>query len=166
MKNKSAIFFAFLLAIGFTFNACGSKKVNISDKSKKFFGKKWTYDSEATRTAVLTKTGKTTGIKNLKDIKLKGDVKKGLDYLTHKTLYFAADKKGRGIGYLMSTGKGLLKSKVTGWMKWNAGETEFTLSPTKKNYKTKTYKLVEITANKMVILDKASKTNTPEIWKR
>ncbi|MBP7585427.1 MAG: hypothetical protein KBA61_15405 [Spirochaetes bacterium] len=143
------------------------KKVEISEKSKQLFGKTWSYDAEATRTAVLTKAGEATGIKNLKDIQVKGDVKTMVDYATAKTLLFGEDKKGGGAAYALSTGKGFLKSTNSGWVKWNSDETAFTLSPADKNrYKEITYKVVEMTPSKLVILDSASTTETPEIWTR
>ena len=166
-KSKTIVVLAVISSLLLV--ACGGgkkKKLVISEKTKSLFGAKWTYDQEATRTAVLTKTGKATGIKNLKDIKLKGDVKKMADAFTHRTLYFAKDKKDRGIGYFTTTGKGILQSKSSGWLNWNADESEFTLAPTDKKRKSVTYKLVSVDAKKLVILNKASKTNTPEVWVR
>ncbi len=154
-----------LFFIGFSVTGC-KKEVKISEKSKQLFGTAWVYDAEATRTEVLTKSGEATGIKNLKDIKLQGDVKKMAEALTAKSIFFAADKQGRGIGYIQTTGKGILKSEISGWLTWNQDETSFTLTPTDKKHQPSTYKVVEISPNKLLILNDASKTNTPEIFKR
>jgi len=165
MKRSFLSFALIVVLLLCTLVAC-KPKAKISEKSKQLFGGVWTYDAEATRTEVMKKAKDATGIKNLDEIKLEGDVKTMADAVSAKTLYFAADKEGRGIGYIRTTGKGILQNKVTGWMKWNADETAFTLEPPDAKGKPLTYKLIELTANRLVILSSESSTDTPEVYIR
>ena len=140
---------------------CKSKpKVKpLSAKSKILIKKAWKYNREASNTDALTKAGKATGIKNLKDIKLKGDVKKGVDYLTAKTLFFTFQKKSGDQVYQVTSGKGLLQSKKTGYWKWSADESELTLfkAGTKEKTGGTTYAVKELTDSKLVLKKEGSK---------
>lgn len=139
-----------------------AQRVTISEKSKKLFGKVWIYDIKATQKAILAKSVKNTDIK---EIEVK-DVKKMEDYLTARSLYFAADKQGRGVGFYLTIGKGPLKQKISGWVEWNKTETQMTLSPAKQKNKRATYTVVEILPNKLILLDKESITQIPWIFRR
>ncbi len=142
--------------------------VVISEKSKQLFGAAWTYDTEATRRTVMQKAHDSLGggIKNIKDIRLEGDVKKMADALTAQTLYFAADKQGRGVGFLLTEGKGLLAQKTDGWATWNADETILTLTPTNSQRKPMVYTVHELTAKRLVMLPAQTATETPEVFTR
>lgn len=139
-----------------------------TEKIRLLFGAPWVYDTEATRVTVMQKAHDALGggIKNLKDIQLKGDVKKMADALSAREIYFAEDKKGRGVGYVLTTGKGLLSDKSDGWLTWSDDETQLTLTPTDKKRKTMVYTLVEVGAKKLVILHDKASTGTPEVYTR
>ncbi len=165
MNAKKIIIVSLAVSLAVFMTACGKKKAKISAKSKSLFKKVWTYDAEAKRLAVAEKAGKATGIKNLKDVKLTGDVGKAAKALSHTTLQFGADTKGRGVYYIKKVGTGFLQSKEVGWVRWNADETEITFEPPKNSKKpNKTYKVVSISGTKLVLLDKASTTDTPDIY--
>ena len=151
-------------------SACKSKKSKpkappLSAKSKLLMGKSWKYDAEAARTSGLKAAGKATGIKNLGKIKLKKDVKKMADYLSAKKLYFWVDKKKGRLSWMRKTGKGFLSSKVTGWVKWNSGETMITLQGWgKRKGKDEFYKIKVLTPKKLVWLKVGAKV--PQFWTR
>jgi hypothetical protein len=140
---------------------CGAKNEvkPLSAKSKMLIKKNWSYDREASNTDALTKAGKATGIKNLKDIKLKGDVKKAADFLTAKTYLFAFNEKTKEFVYQVTSGKGMLKSKKTGYWKWNADETGLTLFKVGTKEKTggTSYTIKELTDKKLVLQKEDSK---------
>ena len=140
----------------------------ISEKSKLLFGSAWTYDTEATRRTVMQKAHDSLGggIKNIKDIRLEGDVKKMADALAAQTLLFAADKQGRGVGFLLTEGKGLLAQKTEGWATWNTDETVLTLTPTNNKRKPMVYTVQELSAKRLVMLPAETATETPEVFTR
>ncbi len=147
---------AMVLAATLAVNCGGKKKGTISAKGKQLMGKTWKYDAEASQTASLTKAGKASGIKNLKDIKLKGDVKKIAGMFTAETLFFAKDKKKGTLAYVQTKGKSLLKSKRTGWVKWSDNQNTINLAAWKKGQKDLVYTVKELTANKLVLVSKAN----------
>ena len=156
--------FGVLLLMALSILATGCKKKpkapELSAKSKTLIKKVWKYNREASNTDALTKAGKASGIKNLKDIKLKGDVKKGVDFLTAKTLWFTFQKKSGDLVYQVTTGKGLLQSKKTGYWKWNADESMITLfkAGTKEKTGGTNYAVKEMSDTKMVLQKEGSKT--------
>ncbi len=169
MRNQLAGFY-FVFAILLALSACKKPPVAvvISEKSKQLFGAAWTYDTEATRRTVMQKAHDSLGggIKNIKDIRLEGDVKKMADALAAQTLLFAADKQGRGVGFLLTEGKGLLAQKTEGWATWNADETVLTLTPTNSKRKPLVYTVKELTARRLVMLPADTATETPEVFTR
>ena len=149
-----------LIAVG-----CKKGKPEMSAKSKLLMKKTWKLNAEASRTAALTKAGKATGITNLKDIKLKGDVKKMANFVSAKTLYFGFEKNGTKLVFQKTTGKSLLKSTVTGYWKWNKGETGVTLIGAGKNKgKDTQYTVQEVTEKKLILVN--DKTKVPEVYTR
>ena len=139
---------------------CGKEEPKpLSAKSKMLIKKNWSYNREASNTDALTKAGKATGIKNLKDIKLGGDVKKGVDFLTAKTLLFAFNEKTKEYVYQVTSGKGLLKSKKTGYWKWNADESGLAMfkAGTKEKTGGTNYTVKELTDKKLVLQKEGSK---------
>jgi hypothetical protein len=139
-----------------------------TEKIRQLFGQAWVYDTEATRVTVMQKAHDALGgaIKNVKDIQLKGDVKKLADAFGARELYFAPDSKDRGVGYVLTTGKGLLASKSDGWLTWNDDETQLTLTPTNTKLKPMLYTLQELTPKRLVILSTTSVTDTAEVYTR
>lgn len=159
-NTKHTLAVATAIAVALTMGAaCGKKKKEISAKGKQLMGKSWKYDTEASRTANLTKAGSATGIKNMKDIKLKGDVKKMADYLSAKSLFFGEDKKGGGLAFQITTGKGLLKSKKTGYAELSADDSQVTMKGWgKEKGKDTVYKIDELSASKLQWTNVATKT--------
>lgn len=163
---------AISLALTCTFLLIACKKtpaiVVITEKSKQLFGAAWVYDTEATRRTVMQKAHDSLGggIKNIKDIRLEGDVKKMADAFAAQTLVFAADKQGRGIGFLLTEGKGLLAQKTEGWATWNTDETVLTLTPTNSKRKPLVYTVKDIKPNRLEMLPEGTATETPEIFTR
>lgn len=169
MRTKSALLCLVSIAL-LSVTACKKPPaaVAISEKSKQLFGPTWVYDTEATRRTVMQKAHDSLGggIKNIKDIRLEGDVKKMADALSSQTLLFAADKQGRGVGFLLTEGKGLLAQKTEGWATWNGDETVLTLTPTNNKRKPLVYTVQELTAKRLAMLPTGTATETAEVFTR
>jgi len=126
----------------------------------------WNLDTEAQRTNTLTKAGDLTGITNLKDIKLKKDVKKIADFLSAKTLYFGKEKDGNRLVYQETKGSGFLKSKTTGYWDWNKDETLLILTYKENNKeKTKKYLVKELNDKRLVLLKENADFPILELYK-
>ena len=147
--------------------SCKKPVQPITEKGRQLMGKTWTYDTEATRRTVMQKAHDSLGggIKNIKDIRLGGDVKKMADALSAQTLTFWPDQNGRGMAFLLTEGQGFLMQKTEGIATWNADETLLTLTPDNKR-KPLVYTVKELTANKLVILPEKTATETAEVYLR
>lgn len=150
LKNTLVACFALVLAVGMT--ACGGKK--ISAKTKQLMNKRWVYDAEATRAEAGKALNKSTGIKNASDVtNLKGDVKTIGNLLMNHTLQIYKSKKGK-LAWQRSKGKGVLSSKVRGFFKWkDKDETEMVLMGYNGKGKDATFKIEEMTDNKLVLIN-------------
>ena len=160
MKKLTIASWTILLVLSLV--SCGGKG-NLNEKDKLLQGKSWVFDDAASRKAILTKTGNITGIKNLKDIEFKGDVGKMVQYLSHKSLIFFSDKKTGKAAYQLQSGKGLLASKELGWIKWNQDLTEMSMQ---RGETVKTYLIISISDNTLIMQKKDGYTKTAEIWRR
>jgi len=167
--TKRIIFIATASVLAlFIMASCGKKKDKCDFPECTVLMKKtWKFDAEAVRTFALTKAGKNSGITNLKDIKLKKDVKKIADFLQAKSLYFAYGKGkfSHRLVCAVTTGKSLLKSKRTGYWKLvdNGKTLQIDLYGRKKVEKL-SYKILELTEKKFAILKKGA--TVPEVYVR
>ena len=131
---------------------------------KLLMNKTWKLDAEAVRTYALTKAGKTSGIKNLKDIKLKKDVKKIADFLQSKKIYFShgSGKYKHRLVCSVTIGKSILKTKRTDYWKLSNNKKIMIDLYGKKEVEKISYKVIELKKDKLVILKEGSVV--PEIY--
>ncbi len=157
------VFLMFAVVVG-----CAKKKDTCdSAKCKQIMKKVWKLDPEAVRTYTMKKAGKMSGIKNLKDIKLKKDVKKFADFLQSKSIYFnyGSGKYSHRLVCRVTRGKGLLKSKRTGYWKLTDNDTKLKIKLYGgKKIENITYKIVEMSEKKLVLMDENIKVKVPEIY--
>ncbi len=154
-KQTTASFVALCIIVVFIIG-CGKKKDECKSAScKLLMEKSWVYDAEAARTEALTLAGKKSGIENLKDIKLKKDVKKFADYISAKKLYFGygKDKYCHRLVCSVRTGKGIIASKRTGYWKLSDDGKKLSIDLYgKKKIEKITYKILKLEKNKLVML--------------
>ena len=132
----------------------GDAKVDVPPEAVPLMDKRWTYDAEASRTANLTKAGEATGIKNLKDIKLGGDVKTIVDFFSEKSLRFYAYGQ---LMYEVSYSMGDTEHAPFSM----AGKTLTLYEPGNQD-KSETFTVQEASANKLVLVN--DRTRVVEIY--
>ncbi len=156
-----------ILSLVIIFTSCGGGKAS-SEKSKKLISKKWTLDTKETRKLAATQAEKTTGITNLEEIELKGDVKSIVDAVSNKVIVFGKDTKDPSkLSYQITFGTPPLTTSVLGYWDWNADETKIIMkewdSQANKEKEPKTYSVQELTENRLVLmLDE--KGFSPEVY--
>ncbi len=149
-----------------------TRMANMSSKAKQLMKKRWQYDPAAVRieAAKAAHNAQKGFIKNINEIKIGGDVGKGLDYLSAKSVYFGfgSGKNQNDLVYELTTGKGLLASKQTGFWELANGDTQLVMKGIKVGDKRvdRTYVITSLTENRMILheLKGGQKAAVPEIY--
>lgn len=130
----------------------GGKEGKHSDKENMLMANSWKLDVNGTIKTTTDSIKDTTGV--TADIQLNGDVGAIADFIA-ETMVFAVDNKDKTkLSYSRTIGEGLLSSKVLGF--WNLSEDQNSLilrewDNTKGELPGVTYKIVELTADKLVL---------------
>lgn len=136
--------------------ACGGGKLK-SEKSKLLIKKQWNLDVKATRQLAAEKAEKTTGITNLSEIELKGDVGDIANALSKTILVFGQDQKDKSkLAYSFTYGTGLTTSS-SGFWEWNEDETKIIMKgwdyTANKEKAPVNFTVKELTANKLILVN-------------
>ncbi len=131
----------------------GGEDAKLTEKGKLLSSIVWKYDTNASISGVTDAVKDTTGV--TADIELKDDVKAIADFFTG-TLQFGVDTKNAGkLSYERKFGEGFLSTSTTGWWEFNADESAVIMkewdSVEGKEKAPVTYKIVELTAEKLVL---------------
>lgn len=147
-----ALIALFFLAI---ITGCGKKgdsKTKRSEKCNLLMSTPWKMDVNSTIKITTDSIKDTAGI--TADIQLGGDVGDFANFIA-ETLVFAEDNKDKTkLSYSRTIGEGLLSSKVLGFWNFNADETAIVMREwdnSKGELPGVTYKIVELTADKLVL---------------
>ena len=148
------------VAIVVTLASCGETKptVELTEKGKLLTSVTWKYDTNASIAGVTETIEDTTAIAGdstgiVADIELKDDVKAIADFFTG-TLTFQVDKKG-DLAYERKFGEGFLSTSTLGYWNFNEDESAVVMrewdSEAGAEKAAETYKVVELTAEKLVL---------------
>lgn len=162
MKKASLILIAASLFI--TLIGCGGGKVKVSEKGEMLMAKSWKLQIQEVMDDATGNIQDETGINA--DIKLQGDVAKIADFLA-ETITFTKDASDNTkLAYERKYGEGILSTSVLGWWEMSADDKYVIMkewdsvngvekAPVK-------YEIVELTADKLVLLKEGDKT--PNIY--
>ncbi len=137
--------------------SCGETKpkVELSDKGKLLTSVVWKYDTNASIKGATDDIKDTTGV--TADIELKDDVKAIADFFTG-TLHFYIDKNGK-LSYERKFGEGFLSTSTLGYWNFNDDESAVIMrdwdKAAGKEKDPETKKIVELTADKLVLEDES-----------
>ncbi len=139
--------------------ACGGGKLK-SEKSKLLIKKQWNLDVKANNKLVAEKAEKTTGITNLAQLELKGDVGDIANAMSKTILVFGQDQKDKSkLSYSFTYGTGLTTSS-SGFWEWNADETKIIMKGwdynANKEKPSVAHTVKELTASKLILVNDES----------
>ena len=139
--------------------ACGGGKLK-SEKSKLLIKKQWNLDVKATNKLVAEKAEKTTGITNLSELELKGDVGDIANAMSKTILVFGQDQNDKSkLAYSFTYGT-VLTTSSSGFWNWNEDETKIIMTgwdyTANKEKAPVAHTVKELTANKLVLVNDES----------
>lgn len=161
MKNLTKSMFSLsLIALFFVAVSCGGGKgdtkdgaVVLSDKGKLLTSINWKLDPNATLKGTTDVIKDTTSI--TADIQLQGDVKKMADFLSETVVFGIDQTDPTKLSYSRTIGEGFLSSSVLGFWNFNEDESSIIMrewdNQLGKEKEPVTYKIVELSAEKLVI---------------
>ena len=159
MKNLlKSISLLGVAAILLTVVSCGggkedANKVELSEKGKLLTSINWKLDPNATIKGTTDVIEDTTSI--VADIQLQGDVKAFADFVA-ETVVFGIDQSDPSkLSYSRTIGEGFLSSTVLGFWNFNEDESAIIMrewdNQAGKEKEPVTYKIIELTSEKLVI---------------
>ncbi len=169
MKMLKQVFLAAIVGILFVSTIhCGGSGKKLSDTENKLIAHVWKKDVEAVRKEAAANADSASGL-NFSEIELKGDVKKGVDWLQAKSIQFGKDEKDpTKLSYKITYGKGLLSTSVVGYWETNEAGTEVIMrewdSQAGKEKEPVTYEIIELTGDKLIIKEKGKEALAREIY--
>jgi hypothetical protein len=156
MKKSVNLIVSFMVIIAFIgLVACGGggAKVKLTPKGELLTSITWKLDPSATLKGTTDAIKDSTSI--IADIKLEKDVKAFADFLA-ETVQFGIDENDQSkLSYSRTIGEGFLSSQTVGYWSFNADESAVIMrdwdSQANKEKEPVTYKIVELTKDKLVL---------------